>query len=236
MIGKLIFTTAHERHSVLSNNPEALAFTSDQISEMLRHIKAGGTAVVLMQFVNTGFRLPEGATVEFTDGCPKGGPERIQAERRVAMSHEHKWIEFAQFEFKDLDQELCGICGAQRHKPIGAEEWTEGRPPRPNKELAAFTDEALLMELRRRGRLGRISVELNVPLHYLDRGYSEERQIAQAWVDLAHKAAAEHIQGVVPTGAYVGPAALDDRHLERMHRVKFALNYAVDRPVSGILA
>ncbi len=84
MSGKLVFTADDQEMLLTTANLEARGFARSQdLPDMLKHISNGGTAVVSMHRFNTGFRLPEGATVEFTENCPKNSPERAQAEARA---------------------------------------------------------------------------------------------------------------------------------------------------------
>lgn len=98
--------------------------------------------------------------------------------------------------------------------------------------LQTFSDEDLLLELRRRGRLARVDVENIVPDRYLKDGMPVDYQIDRAWREFAHEAARLHINGLAPTGAKVENVRGDNKTVpafETGRRVRFAVNYVVDR-------
>jgi hypothetical protein len=95
-----------------------------------------------------------------------------------------------------------------------------------------YSDEELLIELRRRGRLARVETEVVVPQRYVEDGFPIEMQIKKAWREFAYEAARLHVGGTKPTGAKVDTVVGDGvtrSPLERSRRVRFAVNYVVDR-------
>jgi hypothetical protein len=95
-----------------------------------------------------------------------------------------------------------------------------------------YTDDELLMELRRRGRLARVECENIAPVRLIADGMPIDYQIEIAWRDIAHEAARLHVQGRIPTGAKIenvqGDGTLAPPH-EKARRIKFAVNYVVDK-------
>jgi len=95
-----------------------------------------------------------------------------------------------------------------------------------------YTDEDLLIELRRRGRLARVECENIVPDRYVTDGLAIEYQIKNAWRDIAQEAARLHVQGRAPTGAKVENVqgnGLSMPPSEKGRRIRFAVNYVVDK-------
>lgn len=95
-----------------------------------------------------------------------------------------------------------------------------------------YTDEELLIELRHRGRLARVEVENIAPDYYVKDGFPVENQIEAAWRDFAYEAAARHVKGTAPTGAKAENVRGDNKTVpafETGRRVRFAVNYVVDR-------
>lgn len=96
-----------------------------------------------------------------------------------------------------------------------------------------YTDDDLLLELRRRGRLSRIEAENILPERYAADGVPLSYQIERAWRDIAAEAARLHVDGHrMPTGAKVDTVRGDGNLLpphESARRVRFAVNYVVDR-------
>lgn len=95
-----------------------------------------------------------------------------------------------------------------------------------------YSDEELLLELRRRGRLARVETEIIVDQRYVDDGYPIEQQIQKAWHHAGNEAARLHCGGTTPTGAKVDSVKGDGVNrpgFEKGRRVRFAVNYVVDR-------
>ena len=88
MSGHLHVTATNAERDAEAAARSAMIVAAGGIRDMLRHVAAGGTAVAKIEDVFTGFHLPEGATISFSDSCPKIGDPfqsalRHQAEARV---------------------------------------------------------------------------------------------------------------------------------------------------------
>lgn len=94
-----------------------------------------------------------------------------------------------------------------------------------------YTDDELLNELRRRGRLARIDADEVVPDRYVKAGYPIERQIRASWANVALEAARLHVSGTsVPTGAKIENVESNGHPFwEKGRRTSFTLNYVVDK-------
>lgn len=95
-----------------------------------------------------------------------------------------------------------------------------------------YSDEELLVELRRRGRLARIEGENIAPERFVSDGMPVSYQIERVWRQIAEEAARRHVSGTKPTGEKVENVmgdGLAGPRFETGRRVRFALNYVVDR-------
>ena len=66
----------------------------------------------------------------------------------------------------------------------------------------SYADEDLLLELRRRGRLGRIEAHDAMPVRFCT-DVPIELQIGRAWMVAAREVASAHVKGRVPPGCKV---------------------------------
>ena len=95
-----------------------------------------------------------------------------------------------------------------------------------------YSDEELLIELRRRGRLARVEGEDIAPEYAVKDGMPLEYQIERVWHSITHECARLHMSNTIPTGAkldtVMGDGVSRPQH-EKGRRVRFAVNYVVDR-------
>jgi len=104
MAGKLTFASTAQERDTISRETGALAVSGpSETRRMLDHLRDGGSAVAVMSPMMTGFRVPDGVPaiflkektrgptgaetapwveIDFTESCPRTGPERLQAEGR----------------------------------------------------------------------------------------------------------------------------------------------------------
>lgn len=83
MSGEFHFATTMDEVRDLDQNQDAWHLDDPEMTgEVLSHVRHGGTAVALISSFHTGFRLPSGTDLLFTDSCPEDGPIRKQAEAR----------------------------------------------------------------------------------------------------------------------------------------------------------
>lgn len=96
-----------------------------------------------------------------------------------------------------------------------------------------YSDDEILMELRRRGRLARVEVQNVVPEHHLGKdGVPLDYQVRKAWTEFAGEAARQHMSGKIPSGAKVETVRVDLVELggsRTGRQVKFVVNYVVER-------
>lgn len=95
-----------------------------------------------------------------------------------------------------------------------------------------YSDDELLIELRRRGRIARVECENIAPKRYIAAGMPLDYQIERAWREIAQEAARLHIGGRKPTGVKVETVQGDNISMppsEKGRRVRFAVNYVVDK-------
>lgn len=84
MTGNLIcVTTIEEAHDAIRDHGALDVAMAGGFSQMLKHIASGGTAVAMASAVASGFNLPEGATMTFSDTVPTGYKMRDQLESRM---------------------------------------------------------------------------------------------------------------------------------------------------------
>lgn len=88
MPGHLYVTATNAERDAEAAARNAMIVTAGAIRDMLQHVAAGGTAVAKITDICVGFHLPEGATITFSDSCPKAtdpvnGALRVQAEART---------------------------------------------------------------------------------------------------------------------------------------------------------
>jgi hypothetical protein len=91
MTGHLYVTANNAERDAEAAARDAMIVGAGDIRGMLKHVAAGGTAVAKISDIAVGFHLPEGATIAFSDSCPKAsdpvnGALRIQAEARTHQS------------------------------------------------------------------------------------------------------------------------------------------------------
>lgn len=97
-------------------------------------------------------------------------------------------------------------------------------------KLEQHSDEDLLIELRRRGRLARVEAENIAPEVYGSVSVPIEYQIERAWRDATKEAARLHIFGRKPTGEKIEMVSKAAAYpYADFRRVRFALNYVVDK-------
>lgn len=84
MTGNLIcVTTIEEAHDAIRDHGALDVAMAGGFSQMLKHIASGGTAVAMASAVASGFNLPQGATMTFSDTVPTGYKMRDQLESRM---------------------------------------------------------------------------------------------------------------------------------------------------------
>ena len=108
----------------------------------------------------------------------------------------------------------------------------EKRHERIERLQGEYSDEELLIELRRRGRLARVEGEDIAPEYAVKDGMPLDYQIGRVWRSIAHECARHHMSNTIPTGAKVDTVMGDGvsrPHHEKGRRVRFAVNYVVDR-------
>ena len=95
-----------------------------------------------------------------------------------------------------------------------------------------YSDEELLLELRRRGRFTRVEAETIAPDRYIVEGLTIEYQIERTWREVAYEAAKLHIKGKIPLGTKIENVRGDGTHMspyDKGRRLRFALNFVVDK-------
>lgn len=118
---------------------------------------------------------------------------------------------------------------------VGPAEYTLHNDPVEESYMRAlqpFTDLQLLLELRRRKRLGRVVATTIIPGYTLERGNDVpvEYQMHQTFKQAAHNAAEAWLKGTVPTGAKIERGHFEDRprgHEALDRRVLLPLNYVI---------
>lgn len=96
-----------------------------------------------------------------------------------------------------------------------------------------YSDDEILMELRRRGRLARVESENFVPDRHVQQGLSLDYQIRELWELFAQEATRKHLNGQVPSGFKVENVKGDGMVLpssEKARQMKFVVNYVIDLP------
>jgi hypothetical protein len=88
MSGKLVcVTNTQEALDVVAERGAFHMKGGSDLREMLKHVATGGTAVALGEHLTTGFRLPEGSTIEFSKSFMKSGMMRDQIQARAPFDN-----------------------------------------------------------------------------------------------------------------------------------------------------
>ncbi len=112
-------------------------------------------------------------------------------------------------------------------EPMGSAD-VHGLEPIPEDKFKRFTDVELLLELRRRGVLGRVDAHVIVPAYAVDDGYPIEHQMREAYRKLGDELYRVHLPHSMPPGSKVERGRFDgfmQSSREKDRKVTIVINY-----------